>query len=237
MHGIWYTGEQRQVCNTDQGRPLFPQLKNKGLQSTYCQKSFICRCCGNVSATGSPVGAGSMSSKPPRVLVVSELRNLDVGLWEGQSTKLVSSCTPTSPAPLCHCSKLPILHHHCCMYSARQYSLCMAYALSGVRWQGVSIVATSVAVVAVSSLHTLHVGIVSNSCSPVIQVADRGGLPAVAAAAAAGAAGPVPEGDAAGAQAMGEDLGEFWCRTGVHTLRPHCVRFCWCFKSSAMRCC
>jgi hypothetical protein len=38
---------------------------------------------------GSPVGAGSMSAKPPRVLVLPELRNLDVGLWEGQSTKLV----------------------------------------------------------------------------------------------------------------------------------------------------
>jgi probable phosphoglycerate mutase len=83
---------------------------------------------------GLPVGAGSMSAKPPRVLVLPELCNLDVGLWEGQSSKLV---------------------------------------------------------------------------------ADRGGLPAAAAAAAAGAAGPVPEGAAEGAQAMGEDLGEFWCRTGA----------------------
>jgi hypothetical protein len=47
----------------------------------------------------------------------------------------------------------------------------------------------------------------------LLQVADRGGLPAAAAAAAAGAAGPVPEGEA-DTMAMGEDLGEFWCRTG-----------------------
>jgi hypothetical protein len=53
------------------------------------------------------------------------------------------------------------------------------------------------------------------------QVADRGGLPAVAAAAAAAAAGPVlpnaPLGDEAAAAAaadLGEDLGEFWFRTG-----------------------
>jgi hypothetical protein len=45
-----------------------------------------------------------------------------------------------------------------------------------------------------------------------LQVADRGGLPAIAAAAAAGAAGPVPDGEPN--NAMGEDLGEFWCRTG-----------------------
>jgi hypothetical protein len=38
---------------------------------------------------GADVAASSMAFKPPRVLVVSELRNLDVGLWEGQSTKLV----------------------------------------------------------------------------------------------------------------------------------------------------
>lgn len=57
----------------------------------------------------------------------------------------------------------------------------------------------------------------------LLQVADRGGLPAVAAAAAAGAAGPVPEGAAEGAQAMGEDLGEFWYRTGEATAAALCV--------------
>jgi hypothetical protein len=48
----------------------------------------------------------------------------------------------------------------------------------------------------------------------LLQVADRGGLPAVAAAAAAGAAGPVPEGAAESSNTMGENLGEFWWRTG-----------------------
>jgi hypothetical protein len=47
--------------------------------------------CVLLCAAGADVAAGSMASKPPRVLVISELRNLDVGLWEGQSTKLVSA--------------------------------------------------------------------------------------------------------------------------------------------------
>ncbi|WIA41410.1 hypothetical protein OEZ86_004993 [Tetradesmus obliquus] len=46
-------------------------------------------------------------------------------------------------------------------------------------------------------------------------VADRGGLPAAAATAAAGAAGPAVDPDSAGASAGLEDLGEFWYRTGV----------------------
>jgi hypothetical protein len=46
-------------------------------------------CCVLLCLTGADVAAGSMASKPPRVLVIPELRNLDVGLWEGQSTKLV----------------------------------------------------------------------------------------------------------------------------------------------------
>lgn len=42
-----------------------------------------------VSRQGAAVPAASDASKPPRVLVLPELRNLDVGMWEGQPTKLV----------------------------------------------------------------------------------------------------------------------------------------------------
>lgn len=51
-------------------------------------------------------------------------------------------------------------------------------------------------------------------CLSRVQVADRGGLPAVAAAAAAGAAGPAVSPQDPGYTSSMEDLGEFWCRTG-----------------------
>ncbi|WIA41409.1 hypothetical protein OEZ86_004992 [Tetradesmus obliquus] len=41
------------------------------------------------SRSGSPVAAGSQASKPPRVLVMPELRNLEMGVWEGQSMRMV----------------------------------------------------------------------------------------------------------------------------------------------------
>jgi hypothetical protein len=42
------------------------------------------------SRLGSAVAAGSQASKPPRVLVMPELRNLEMGMWEGQSMRMVS---------------------------------------------------------------------------------------------------------------------------------------------------
>ncbi|KAF6263231.1 phosphoglycerate mutase-like protein [Scenedesmus sp. NREL 46B-D3] len=86
------------------------------------------------SRMGSAVAAGSQASKPPRVLVMPELRNLEMGMWEGQSMRMV---------------------------------------------------------------------------------ADRGGLPAAAATAAAGAAGPALAPDSPGYSAGLEDLGEFWYRTAA----------------------
>jgi hypothetical protein len=43
------------------------------------------------SRMGSAVAAGSQASKPPRVLVMPELRNLEMGMWEGQSMRMVST--------------------------------------------------------------------------------------------------------------------------------------------------
>jgi hypothetical protein len=43
------------------------------------------------SRMGSALAAGSQASKPPRVLVMSELRNLEMGMWEGQSMRMVSN--------------------------------------------------------------------------------------------------------------------------------------------------
>lgn len=54
-----------------------------------------------------------------------------------------------------------------------------------------------------------------------LQVADRGGLPAVAAAAAASAAGPALPPEHPGFSQGLEDLGEFWCRTRAHM--PECL--------------
>lgn len=67
-----------------------------------------------VSRQGAAVPAASDTSKPPRVLVLPELRNLDVGMWEGQPTKLVSMRT----------------HDHHCMQSIagnKQQALCSCF--------------------------------------------------------------------------------------------------------------